>query len=54
MFGLPELYFLRGGNSYYTIETQILILNFILTFRTINTIVLIGVAFIRYVRKDKV
>lgn len=53
IFGLPEVYYLRGGGSYYAIKEQLLISNSIALCRTINTIILIVISFIRYVKGNK-
>jgi hypothetical protein len=50
LIGFPELYFLRGENSYYTIKEQSLISNFMLISSSINTIIFIVISYIKYLK----
>jgi RsiW-degrading membrane proteinase PrsW (M82 family) len=48
--GLPARYYMLGGNSIYSIEKQSIITKFILYGSTINTIILVVLTYIKYIK----
>jgi hypothetical protein len=52
-FNIPDRFYLSGINSDYTIKQQYTITNYILTFKTINTLIFIAISYFKYLKYQK-
>ena len=49
-FNIPERFYLSGNNSNYSVEQQYSITNYILTFKTINTLIFMVIVYFKYLK----
>jgi hypothetical protein len=49
-FNIPDKFYLSGVNSGYDLETQSVIVNYILTCRVINTIIFLTISYLKYLK----
>jgi len=51
-FNLPEIFYLSGSNSVYSLEQQSIITNYIFTCKLINTVVFLIITYFKYSRSE--